>query len=168
MATNAKAAAAPDAPITIKKYANRRLYNTDTSCYITLEELCQMVKQDVVFTVIDAKTEEDLTRQILVQIIFEQESKKFNLLPETFLRGLIHYYDDKMREVLPPYLDAMMNGFTENQEKIQEYYTKSFQQITPFGQLEELRKQNAAFVQNAFGMFNPFQSMFGGKPGDKK
>ena len=164
--TNAK----NEAPIVIKKYANRRLYNTDTSTYITLEELCVLVKQGAEFTVIDAKTEEDLTRQVLVQIIFEQESKKTSLLPESFLRGIIGFYDDKMRDMLPPYLEAMMEGFQQNQQQIHDYFGKSFQQFTPpqnfnpinpMAPLEEMRKQGSEFMQNAFRMFNPFEQMMG-------
>lgn len=159
-------------PIVIKKYANRRLYNTDTSTYITLEELCELVKKGADFVVVDAKTEEDLTRQVLVQIIFEQESKKYSLLPEPFLRGIIGYYDDKMRDMLPPYLEAMMAGFQNNQDKIQDYFGKSFQQFKPFNpmvnpvtaQMEEMRKQSSEFMQNTFRMFNPFEQMMGGAP----
>ena len=154
-------------PITIKKYANRRLYNTDTSTYITLDELCELVKKGADFVVIDAKTEEDLTRQVLVQIIFEQESKKHSLLPEPFLRGLIGFYDDKMRDMLPPYLEAMMSGFQNNQDKIQDYFGKSIKQFTPFNPLvnpiasplEEMRKQSSELMQNTFRMFNPFEQM---------
>ena len=165
--TNGTASKPEKPPIVIKKYANRRLYNTDTSTYITLEELCELVKKGADFTVVDAKTDEDLTRQVLVQIIFEQESKKHSLLPEAFLRGIIGFYDDKMRDVLPPYLEAMMSGFQNNQDKIQDYFGKSIKQFTPFNPivnpmtapLEEMRKQSADFMQNTFRMFNPFEQM---------
>jgi polyhydroxyalkanoate synthesis repressor PhaR len=162
---------AEKAPIIIKKYANRRLYNTDTSTYITLEELCELVKKGADFVVQDAKTEEDLTRQVLVQIIFEQESKKYSLLPEPFLRSIIGYYDDKMRDMLPPYLEAMMAGFKTNQDKIQDYFGKSFKPfnpLNPMDQLEEMRKQSSEFMQNTFRMFNPFEQMMGGKKDDGK
>ena len=90
----------------IKKYANRRLYDTQTSAYITLEDLCERVKKGHQFTVVDAKSGQDLTRQILTQIIFEQETKGANLLPTDFLRSVIGFYDHNMQDMLQPYLDA--------------------------------------------------------------
>ncbi len=158
-------------PIIIKKYTNRRLYNTDTSCYITLDELAQMVKKQILFVVQDAKTAEDMTRQTLVQIIFEKESKKFSMMPEPFLRQIISYYDHKMQEVLPSYLEAMMESFSQNQERIHEYMGKASPTTgftKPFSQFEELGKQNMEMMQKAFTMFNPFESMFGVKNTDSK
>ncbi len=143
----------PEGVIIIKKYANRRLYDTNTSSYITLENLCDMVKKGVDFLVIDAKTDEDLTRQVLTQIIFEQESKGYSLLPIKFLRTLISFYGGKMQQFLPPYLEASMESFSKNQDKMREYVSSTF---SPFNQLEEIGKQNMALFQRAFSMFSPF------------
>lgn len=149
-------------PIVIKKYANRRLYNTDTSTYVTLEDLCDMVKAGSEFIVYDAKSGEDLTRQILTQIIFEQESRGQNLLPIGFLRSLIGFYDDSIRDVLPHYLDSSMQSFMGNQEKMREYLggmsnLGGLNSVNPFAsQMEELSKQNMEMFTRAFSMFNPF------------
>jgi polyhydroxyalkanoate synthesis repressor PhaR len=141
----------------VKKYANRRLYNTATSVYVTLEDLCQMVKEGADFVVKDAKTSEDLTRQVLTQIIFEQESKGSELLPINFLRSVIRYYGDEFHRFLPPYLDAMMENFMQHQEKLSETMRKNIGGYSPFGQLEELSRQNMALFQQAFAAFNPFE-----------
>jgi len=141
--------------VIIKKYANRRLYDTHTSSYITLDNLCEMVKRGVEFTVIDAKTDEDLTRQVLTQIIFEQESKGYSLLPVKFLRTIITFYGGKMQQFLPPYLEASMDSFISNQDKMREYVSNTVN-FSPFTQLEEIGKQNMALFQQAFSMFNPF------------
>lgn len=145
-------------PIVIKKYANRRLYNTDTSSYVTLDDLCEMVKAGQDFIVYDAKSGEDLTRQILTQIIFEQESRGPNLLPISFLRSLIGFYDDSIKEVLPHYLESTMQSFMSNQEKMREYMGgDTFSSFNPFSsQMEELSKQNMEIFTRAFSMFNPF------------
>jgi polyhydroxyalkanoate synthesis repressor PhaR len=141
--------------VTVKKYANRRLYDTHASTYITLDDLCEMVKRGVEFVVIDAKSGDDLTRQILTQIIFEQESKGYNLLPTKFLRSIISFYGGKMQQVLPPYLEASMESFVTNQDKMREYVTSAIH-YSPFTQLEEIGKQNMALFQQAFSMFRPF------------
>lgn len=149
-------------PIVIKKYANRRLYNTDTSSYVTLDDLCEMVKAGSDFIVYDAKSGEDLTRQILTQIIFEQESRGQNLLPIGFLRSLIGFYDDSIKEVLPHYLESSMQSFMGNQEKMREFMGKGtfgqfggqFNQFS--SQMEEISKQNMEIFQRAISMFNPF------------
>ena len=141
--------------VTVKKYANRRLYDTHASTYITLDDLCEMVKRGVEFVVIDAKSEDDLTRQILTQIIFEQESKGYNLLPIKFLRSIISFYGGKMQQVLPPYLEASMESFVTNQDKMREYVTSAIN-YSPFTQLEEIGKQNMALFQRAFSVFSPF------------
>lgn len=157
-----------DAPVIIKKYANRRLYDTDTSAYVTLDDLCVMVKKGVDFVVQDAKTGEDLTRQILAQIIFEQESHGQHLLPISFLRSVIGYYDNKMQEFLPHYLEASMESFSKNQEKMQEYARGAMGNFaSPFSQFEELGKQNMALFQKAFQMFSP-PSMFGNRGEEEK
>ena len=152
-----------DEPTVIKKYANRRLYNTDTSTYVTLDDLCQMVKDGVDFQVFDAKSGEDLTRQILTQIIFEQESKGQNLLPINFLRTVIGFYDNNMREILPHYLEASIKSFESNQEKMREYVSGNMGNFSPFTQFEEAAKQNMAMFRKAFSMFTPFDSYFGNK-----
>ncbi|MBA4274961.1 MAG: polyhydroxyalkanoate synthesis repressor PhaR [Alphaproteobacteria bacterium] len=145
-------------PIVIKKYANRRLYNTDTSSYVTLDDLCEMVKSGSDFIVYDAKSGEDLTRQILTQIIFEQESRGQNLLPISFLRSLIGFYDDSIKEVLPHYLESTMQSFMSNQEKMREYMGGTgFSGFGQFSsQMEEFSKQNMEMFTRAFSMFNPF------------
>lgn len=145
-------------PIVVKKYANRRLYNTDTSSYVTLEDLCDMVKEGAEFIVYDAKSGEDLTRQILTQIIFEQEAKGENLLPVNFLRSLIGFYDNSLKDFVPHYLESTMQTFTKNQEKMREVMGMgsmgSFGQLSQ--QLEEIGKQNMELFTKAFTMFTPF------------
>jgi len=156
--STARAANAPEQSqdaIIIKKYANRRLYDTHTSSYITLEDLCEMVKRGMDFVVIDAKTDEDLTRQVLTQIIFEQESKGYSLLPIKFLRTIIGFYGGKMQQFLPPYLEASMDSFIKNQDKMREYVSSAIN-FSPLAQFEELGKQNMALFQRAFSMFSPF------------
>lgn len=146
--------------VVIKKYANRRLYNTETSIYITLEELRQMIKQGREFVVKDAKTGEDLTRQTLAQIIFEQETKGYALLPTDFLRSVIRFYDDGMSEVLQHYLNASMNSFMHNQDKMRSYVGKAVD-VFPMNQIEEATRQNIALFEKAFSVFNPFSTYMG-------
>ena len=150
------ASASSDQPITIKKYANRRLYNTATSSYVTLDHLCQMVKDGVDFVVYDAKTSEDITRSVLTQIIVEEEAKGTNLLPITFLRKLISFYGDNMQWVVPRYLDEMMTSFAGNQERLRQSMQDAFGGMFPTGNMEELSKQNMALFENAMRMFAPF------------
>ncbi|MEH6629902.1 MAG: polyhydroxyalkanoate synthesis repressor PhaR [Halopseudomonas aestusnigri] len=146
-----------DEAIVIKKYANRRLYNTATSSYVTLDHLCQMVKDDVDFIVYDAKSGNDITRSVLTQIIVEEESKGQNLLPISFLRQLIGLYGDPMQWVVPKYLEHMMDGFSENQDKMRQSVQETFGGIFPFGNLDEMNKQNLALFENAMSMLSPFQ-----------
>jgi polyhydroxyalkanoate synthesis repressor PhaR len=145
-------------PIVIKKYANRRLYNTDTSSYVTLDDLCTMVKEGAEFIVYDAKSGEDLTRQILTQVIFEQESSGEHLLPTNFLRSIIGFYDNSLKEFVPHYLESTMKTFQGNQEKMREMMGMgtmgSFGQVAQ--QLEEIGKQNMEMFTKAFSMFTPF------------
>jgi polyhydroxyalkanoate synthesis repressor PhaR len=147
-------------PIVIKKYANRRLYNTDTSSYVTLDDLCVMVKEGSEFIVYDAKSGEDLTRTILTQIIFEEESNGEHLLPINFLRQLIGFYDNSLKGFVPHYLESTMQTFTKNQEKMQGMLGMgtmgSFGQVT--AQLEEIGKQNMEMFSKAFSMFAPFDA----------
>jgi polyhydroxyalkanoate synthesis repressor PhaR len=153
------------APIKIKKYANRRLYNTATSSYVTLDHLCQMVKQGQDFIVHDAKTGEDITRSVLTQIIVEEEAKGGqNMLPVSFLRQLISFYGDNLQALVPRYLENSMAAFARNQEQMRKYMTDAFGML-PFGQqLEEMGKQNMALFQNALRMFSPFK--FPGQGGE--
>lgn len=144
-----------DGPITIKKYANRRLYNTATSSYVTLDHLCQMVQEDVDFVVYDAKSGDDITRAVLTQIIVEEEAKGQNLLPINFLRQLIGFYGDNMQWMVPRYLEHMMEGFATNQEKLRQSMQETFGGIFPFGNLEEMGKQNMAMFENAMKLWTP-------------
>ena len=140
-------------PIVIKKYANRRLYNTGTSTYVTLEDLAAMVKSGEDFTVYDAKTSEDITRSVLTQIIFEQESKAGqNLLPIAFMRQLIRFYGDNMQMVVPKFLEASIASLTREQEKFREHMAQTFG-AGPFAPLEEQVRRNMELFQRAFAMF---------------
>jgi polyhydroxyalkanoate synthesis repressor PhaR len=145
------------APVVIKKYANRRLYNTATSAYVTLEHLSQMVKDKTDFVVYDAKTGDDITRSVLTQIIFEEESKGGQtLLPIPFLRQLISFYGDSLQGVVPQYLEMSMAQFARNQEQMRRYLQNAFG-FNPFQQFEAMGKQNMAMFEQAMRMFNPFQ-----------
>lgn len=144
--------------ITIKKYANRRLYNTATSTYVTLADLSQMVKEGVEFNVYDAKSGEDLTRAVLTQIIVEEEGKTGqNLLPISFLRQLISFYGDNMQWMVPKYLEQSMQSLSKNQEQIRAYFKNTFGSVFPFGNtLEAMSKQNMALFEQTMRMFSPF------------
>jgi len=142
--------------ITIKKYANRRLYNTATSSYVTLDHLSQMVKEGVDFVVYDAKTGEDITRAVLTQIIVEEENKGQNLLPISFLRQLIGLYGDSMQWMVPSYLEYSMQVFSRNQERMREYFQTTFGGMFPFGGFEEMSKHNLAMLERTMRMFTPF------------
>jgi polyhydroxyalkanoate synthesis repressor PhaR len=158
LATNAKQ------PTTIKKYANRRLYNTGTSAYVTLEDLAQMVKKGEDFVVHDAKTGEDITRSVLTQIIFEQESKVGqSMLPITFLRQLIRFYGDSMQMLVPSYLEFSIDKLTGEQQKFRDQITNAFggtplaeptRQV--FQSLEDQTRKNMLMFRQALAMFNPF------------
>lgn len=152
------------APAIIKKYTNRRLYDTETSAYITLEDLCDRVKKGHAFVVVDAKSGNDLTGQILTQIIFEQETKGFPLLPTDFLRSVIRFYDNNMQDVLQPYLNASMKSFTSNQDKMR----SMMEGISPLTQLEEVTRHNVAMFEKTMQMLNPFSSLFSPTPKDEK
>lgn len=142
--------------VTIKKYANRRLYNTATSTYVTLDHLCQMVKDGIDFAVQDAKTGEDITRQVLTQIIVEEEGKGQNLLPIGFLRQLIGLYGDNMQFLVPRYLEETLKSFSANQDRFRSYVHETFGGIFPFSRMEEMSKQNMAMFEQAMRMFSPF------------
>lgn len=145
-------------PVTIKKYANRRLYNTGTSTYVTLEDLANMVKLGEDFVVFDAKSGEEITRSVLTQIIFEQENKEGgqNLLPVTFLRQLIRFYGDSMQMLVPRYLEVSIDSLTREQSKLREQMTHAFG-IGPFAPLEEQVRSNMEMFERTFAMFRaPF------------
>lgn len=142
-------------PITIKKYANRRLYNTSASTYVTLDDLAQMVKDGDDFEVKDAKTGEDITHTVLTQIIFEEENKGQNLLPINFLRQLIKFYGDSMQAVVPSYLEYSIESLSREQEKLQKQFGDAFS-TAAFPGMEEQVKQNMAIFQKTMQMFNPF------------
>src|SRR5471032_1803010 len=144
------------APVVIKKYANRRLYNTATSSYVTLDHLSTMVKSKTDFVVYNAKSGEDITRPVLTQIIFEEESKGGQtLLPIPFLRQLISFYGDSLQGVVPQYLEMSMTQFARNQEQMRKYMQNAFG-FNPFQQFESMGKQNMAMFENAMRLFNPF------------
>src|ERR1700760_1700154 len=145
-----------DEPVTIKKYANRRLYNTGTSTYVTLEDLASMVKAGEDFVVFDAKTSEDITRSVLTQIIFEQENKEGqNLLPITFLRQLIRFYGDSMQMLVPRYLEASIDTLSREQGKFREQMAQAFG-VSSFGPLEDQVRRNMEMFEKTFAMFAPF------------
>ncbi len=149
-------------PVTIKKYANRRLYNTTTSSYVTLDHLCEMVKDGTDFMVYDAKTGEDITHTVLTQIIMEEESKGHNLLPIKFLRQLIPFYGDSLAGFVPRYLELSMDTFSRDQERMRAYLEQAFGGFFPFKQFEEMGKANMAVFQRTMNMFAPPGS--GGAP----
>lgn len=147
--------------VTIKKYANRRLYNTATSNYVTLDNLSQMVKEGTEFVVYDAKTGEDITRSVLTQIIVEEESKGGQtMLPVSFLRQLIGFYGDSLQSLVPRYLEFSMKTFARNQEQMRNYIESvqdTFGGLFPFGPFEEMGKRNMQMFEQAMSLFNPMQ-----------
>lgn len=149
----------PDAPqpVVIKKYANRRLYNTKTSSYVTLDHLCEMVKEGTDFEVRDARTGEDITRSVLTQIIFEEEAKGQNLLPIRFLRQLIRFYGDSLQALLPGYLDLSMESFARQQEDIRHRMAEAFGGGSQA--FEAMTRQNLALYERTMRMFSPFGAM---------
>jgi polyhydroxyalkanoate synthesis repressor PhaR len=154
--TSVQAMAKSEEPVVIKKYANRRLYNTGTSTYVTLEDLAGMVKTGEDFIVYDAKSGEDITRSVLTQIIFEQENKGGqNLLPITFLRQLIRFYGDSMQMLVPRYLEVSIESLTREQEKFRHQLSHAFG-AGPFAPLEDQVRRNMEMFERAFAMFMPF------------
>jgi polyhydroxyalkanoate synthesis repressor PhaR len=143
-------------PIKIKKYANRRLYNTGTSTYVTLEDLAVMVKNGEDFLVEDAKTGEDITRSVLAQIIFEQEGKEGqSLMPIAFLRQMIRFYGDSMQMLVPRYLEQSIDTFTREQGKFREQMAQAFGGVG-FGPIEDQVRRNMEMFEKTFAMFAPF------------
>ena len=161
-----------DDVIVVKKYANRRLYDTGRSSYVTLDDLCEMIKEGQEFVVQDAKTAEDLTQQVLTQIIVEQESRGQSMLPPNFLRTLIKFYGDGMQGLVPNYLEQALQNFVQHQETLRSSMSKSFTGMMPgmnmmpgAGAFEELNRKNMEMFSQTMGMFSPFKGMAGGAPG---
>ena len=155
-----KKQSAGDGPVIIKKYANRRLYNTETSSYITLEHLAAMTREGRDFKVVDAKTDEDITHNVLTQIIMEEESRGQTMLPVPFLRQLIAMYGDSMQAMVPGYLEASMDSFRRNHEQFKSAVEGAFAN-SPFA---EIAKRNMAMFEAATAAFKP-GSVPGGMPG---
>ena len=154
-------------PTVIKKYANRRLYHTGTSTYVTLEDLAKMVREGEDFLVYDAKSADDITRSVLTQIIFEQENKEGqNLLPVTVLRQLIRFYGDSMQALVPSYLEFSMNNLSQEQQKLREQMAQAFGP-SAFQAMEEQVRKNMGFFSEAMRMFSPFPQANGGTPETK-
>ena len=149
--------------VVIKKYANRRLYNTATSAYVTLEDLARMVREGVEFVVYDAKTNDDLTRQILTQIIFEEESRGEALLPVQFLRQLIGFYGGQMQGVLPSYLEMSLDSFARQQEQMRGQFSKAVGAAPGAGLLDEAVKRNMAMFAEAMKMWPGFNAAGAGR-----
>lgn len=154
--TNDAPPADASAKITIKKYANRRLYNTATSCYVTLDYLANLVKAGADFAVYDARSGDDITRSVLTHIIVEEEAKGQSMLPVSFLRNLISFYGDSLQVVVPRYLEHSMQAFSRNQEQMREYMSGAFDGLNPFTSFEEMSKQQLAMFERAVKMFSPF------------
>ena len=146
-------------PVIIKKYANRRLYNTETSTYITQSDLAGIIRGGQNVEVVDAKTGEDLTRQTLAQIIFEEESKGAAMLPVNFLRQIIGFYDNSMQSILPHYLEMVMDVFQQNQNRIKDETNKALGGFSPFAQfaaMQQIQRNQIEQMQQVMGLFNPF------------
>jgi polyhydroxyalkanoate synthesis repressor PhaR len=155
-----KPAATPANAVVIKKYANRRLYNTSTSTYVTLDDLASMVKAGTDFVVFDAKTGEEITRSVLTQIIFEEENKGTNLLPINFLRQLIRFYGDSMQAFVPGYLEFSLENLGKEQEKFRSQIMEAWG-ADPFKAMQEQAARNMSMFQDAMRMFSPFAAAMG-------
>jgi polyhydroxyalkanoate synthesis repressor PhaR len=159
-AVRTEAEAKPAEPlqtVVVKKYANRRLYNTESSSYITLDNLAEMVRQGRDFVVYDAKTGEDITRGVLTQIIVEEEGKQGqNLLPTAFLRQLIGFYGGQMQGLVPKFLEQALGAFGHQQEQMHAAMQKTMGNLFPFGNMEEVSRQNMAMMERAMSFFTPF------------
>ncbi|WP_425410313.1 polyhydroxyalkanoate synthesis repressor PhaR [Hyphococcus sp.] len=146
--------------IVIKKYANRRLYNTASSSYVTLDFLAEMVKEGEDFVVFDAKSGDDITRSVLTQIIFEEESKGQNLLPIQFLRQLIKFYGDSLQSFVPSYLEMSMDAFSKNQEEMRARMRDTFGGAPGYGMFEESVRKNMELYEQAMKMFSPMGAAY--------
>ncbi len=153
--TAASAPAPQPPPVVVKKYANRRLYNTETSSYITLDNLADMIRAGRDFVVYDAKSGEDITRGVLTQIIVEEESKGTSMLPTAFLRQLIGFYGGSLQGVVPRYLEQAMSTFARQQQQLRQVVQQTFSPFMPVS-VEEMSRQNVAMIERAMSMFNPF------------
>lgn len=145
--------------IVIKKYANRRLYNTAKSSYVTLDDLSKMVRAGEDFAVYDAKTGEDITRSVLTQIIFEEEAKGQSMLPTNFLRQIISLYGDALQGVVPSYLEASMETFAQNQERMRQ----AFGGGQAMANFEAMARSNMEWFEQAMRMFSPFGASAAGR-----
>lgn len=162
-----------DEPTIIKKYANRRLYDTGRSSYVTLEDLCEMVRDGYKFVVYDAKTGEDITRSVLAQILADKESggESEGLLPTNFLRQLIGFYGDSVQGLVPNYLEGTLDIFVKNQERLREQIAKSLEGMTNMKGMfavpgvEEMNRQNMAMIERTMKMFTPFGMGLANSPG---
>jgi polyhydroxyalkanoate synthesis repressor PhaR len=143
-------------PVVVKKYANRRLYNTESSSYITLDNLAEMIRQGRNFVVYDAKTSEDITRGVLTQIIVEEEGKGKAMLPTAFLRQLIGFYGDSVQGLVPRYLEQALAAFGHQQDQMRTAMQKSMGNFFAFGNMEEVGRQNIAMMERALSLFTPF------------
>ncbi len=143
-------------PVVVKKYANRRLYNTESSSYITLDNLAEMIRLGRDFVVYDAKSGDDITRGVLTQIIVEEEGKGRAMLPTNFLRHLIGLYGDNVQNLVPRYLDDAMAAFALQQKQVREAMQKTVGRIFPFGNIEEVSRQNIAMMERAMSLWSPF------------
>jgi polyhydroxyalkanoate synthesis repressor PhaR len=142
-------------PVVVKKYANRRLYNTETSSYITLDNLAEMIRAGRDFVVYDAKSGDDITRGVLTQIIVEEESKGSAMLPTAFLRQLIGFYGGNLQGVVPRYLEYTMTSFARQQQQVRQIMERTLSPFLPAG-LEEMNRQNMAMFERALSLWNPF------------
>jgi polyhydroxyalkanoate synthesis repressor PhaR len=143
-------------PVVVKKYANRRLYNTESSSYITLDNLADMIRKGRDFVVYDAKSGEDITRSVLTQIIVEEEGKGRAMLPTGFLRHLIGFYGDSVQNLVPRYLEQAMAAFAQQQQQMREAMQQTMGSFFPFGNMDEVSRQNMAMMERAMSMFAPF------------
>jgi len=165
-----------DDMIIVKKYANRRLYDTSKSSYVTLEDLAEMVREGLDFKVVDAKSEKDLTQSVLTQIIVEQESREDspNLLPQNFLKEIIKFYGGNMEAFVPTYLEQAMQNFVQSQEQMREQMEQSFGTMMPMNnmptteQMQEMTQRNVEIMQKTMQMFAPFGNAFDPSNGHKK
>lgn len=158
--SSSRKARGTDEPVIIKKYANRRLYNTATSSYVTLDYLADMVKNGTEFVVYDAKTNDDITHSVLTQIIFEEENKGQNLLPIQFLRQLIKFYGDNLQAFVPSYLEASMDAFARNQERLRGQMRDAFGSTPGYQMFEDMARQNMALFDQAVKMFSPMGNFY--------
>jgi polyhydroxyalkanoate synthesis repressor PhaR len=155
-------------PVVVKKYANRRLYNTESSSYITLDNLAEMIRKGRDFVVYDAKSGDDITRGVLAQIIVEEEGKGRAMLPTGFLRHLIGFYGDSMQNLVPRYLEQAMAAFAQQQQQMRSAMQQTMGSFFPFGNVDDMSRQNIAVMERAMSLFAPFYRPLGeeGPPPD--